>query len=117
MVDRETRITELWTSLNRQDFDAAIALLHPDVDWQDIMNGGRRRGPAAVRAYWDEVDALVTLCSSLIDYRRIGDDRLAARLLHAVRDKQGKLWAEEALTHVFTFKDGLIVRMDLAEGP
>lgn len=116
MSDHEARITALWTALNRQDFEAGVALLHPDVDWLDVMNGGRRRGPAAVRAYWTEAYALITSGTSMINYRRIGKDRIAARLLHSVTDKQGKLWDEEALTHVFTFKDGLIIRMDLAEG-
>jgi ketosteroid isomerase-like protein len=59
MTDRELRITDLWTALNRQDFEAGLRLLHPDVDWQDIINGGRLHGIAAVRAYW----AGMNICS------------------------------------------------------
>lgn len=115
MTDRELHITALWIAMNGQDIEAAVALLHPDVDWQDIMNGGRRHGRAAVRAYWAKTTALLTPGTSMIDYRLIGEDRIAARLLHSVRDKQGKLWGEEALTQIFTFRDGLIIRMDLDE--
>lgn len=115
MTDRETRIDDLLTALNAQDFEAGIALLHPDVDWQDIMHGGRRKGLAAVRAYWDEVYALITSGTSIIDYRPIDGDRVAARMLHVIHDKKGALWSEETMTHVFTFRDGLISRMDLDE--
>lgn len=117
MTDREARIADLLTALNAQDFEAGIALLHPDVDWQDVMYGGRRRGRADVRAYWGKVYAQITSGSSIIDYRRMEDGRIAAHMLHSVRDKAGKLWSEEATTHVFTFKDDLIIRMDLDEGP
>lgn len=113
MTDREARIADLLTALNAQDFEAGIALLHPDVDWQDAMNGGRRKGPAAVAAYWTEVYSLITSGTSIIECRLIGDDRIAARMLHSITDKKGKLWSEESMTHLFTFKDGLIVRMDL----
>lgn len=115
MTDREARITDLWTALNHQDFEAGLRLLHPDVDWQDIIDGGRLNGIAAVRAYWARINALLTSDSSPITYRLIGEDRIAARMLHSVRDKQGKLWTEEALTQAFTFRDGLIIRMDLEE--
>jgi len=115
MDDRETRITSLWTALNHQDVETALAQLHPDVDWQDIMNGGRHKGVEAVRAYWAGVYALITSGSSSIDYRPIDGDRVAARMLHVIHDKKGALWSEETMTHVFTFRDGLISRMDLDE--
>ena len=115
MDDRETRITRLWTALNHQDVDAALAQLHPDVDWQDIMNGGRHQGVEAVRNYWAGVYALITSDSACIDCHPVDADRMAARMLHAIRDKKGTLWSEERMTHVFTFRDGLISRMDLAD--
>lgn len=116
MTDRERRVTELRTAINGRDFEAALALLHPDVDWQDIVNGGRLHGLAAVRAYWTQISDLFTTGASQITHRLIGDDRIAVRMLHSVTSKQGKAWGEDALTQVFTFRDGLIVRMDLDEG-
>lgn len=116
MTDREARITDLRTAINGRDFEVALALLHPDVDWQDIVNGGRLHGVAAVRAYWTQINNLLTTGATPITYRLIGEDRIAVRMLHSVTGRQGKAWGEEALTQVFTFRDGLIVRMDLDEG-
>lgn len=114
MTDREARITDLWTALNRQDFEAALRLLHPDVEWHCILDGVRLHGPAAVRTYWSQLYGRFIPGSSPITFRLIGEDRIAARMLHSVQDKRGKLWTEETVMQVFTFRDGLIIRMDLA---
>ncbi len=113
MTREETRIDALWDALNRQDIDAALALLHPDVDWQDVMKGGRLKGAAAMRAYWTDVYALIRSDSSTLEYSDAGDGRVVARSWHSVRDLKGKLWTEETMTYVFSFRDGLISRMDL----
>lgn len=115
MTERERCIVELRTAINALDFDAALALLHPDVDWQDIVNGGRLHGLAAVRAYWTDIRDLLTTGASPISHRLIDEDRIAVRMLHSLAGKQGKAWGEETLTQVFTFQDGLIIRMDLDE--
>lgn len=116
MTDRQALIAELLIAWNEQDFAAAQRLLHPRVDWRDLMNGGRLSGPAAVRDYWHGVYSLVTSGSSIVETRLLGEDRVVVKILHSIRDKQGRLWSEEAVTQVFTFKDGLIIRMDVDEG-
>lgn len=115
MDHREETISRLWAALNRRDIDAAVALLHPDVDWQDLMSGGRRHGPDAMRDYWTGVFAMIRPASSTVACRAVGPDRVAARTLHSIYDLKGKLWTEEIVTHVFTFRDGLLSGMDVAE--
>lgn len=114
MTEHESLVARLWTALNHQDIKAAVALLHPDVDWQDIINGGRRRGLVEMAQYWEGAFGIITSASSTLDARPDDEGRLAARVLHSVRDKQGRLWTEETLTHLFSFRDGLISRMDVA---
>ena len=117
MTDRKARINDLCNAMNDQAIETALGLLHPDVDWQDLMTPGRRQGLAAVRAYWEEVFGLVSPASSILETRSDGPDRIIVTFLHSIRDRQGKLWSEETTTQVFTFRDGLIVRMDLVERP
>ena len=116
MADYKGRIVALMDALNRQDFEAGLALLHPDVDWPDLMNGGRLRGPAAVRAYWGQVYAVVRSQTEVLDVHPDGGDRVAARMLHTIHDRKGKLWSEDVMTHVFTFSGELMLRMDAADG-
>ncbi|MDP1630006.1 MAG: nuclear transport factor 2 family protein [Caulobacter sp.] len=114
MADGEAVVTRLWEALNGQDLEAASALLHPDVDWQDIMNGGRQRGRDTVLAYWREVFDVLRPDSTVMEFLPQDDGRLSARTLHHVRDPDGRLRVEEVITHLFGFKDGMIVSMDVA---
>lgn len=114
MDDRHDTIDRLWDALNRQDIDAAAALLHPDVDWQDLMNGGRRTGVADVRLYWAGLFGIMRPESTSLTFTPTEDGRVAVQVLHSIRDPQGKFWAEETVTHLFGFKDGLLSSMDVA---
>lgn len=112
MPDSLATIDALWPALTARDLDAVVALLHPDVDWQDNLNGGRRVGRDAVRAYLSEVMATVVIVSTPIDIMPSGPDRYLARVNHVVRNQDGQLWGQEIVSHVLMLRDGLIVRMD-----
>lgn len=112
MADARAVIDALWPALTARDIDAVVALLHPDIDWQDTMNGGRRVGRDAVRAYLSEVMATVVIVSTPIDVMPSEPDRYLARVNHVVRNRDGQLWGQEIVSHVLLLRDGLIVRVD-----
>ncbi|MDP2258729.1 MAG: nuclear transport factor 2 family protein [Caulobacter sp.] len=112
MPDPRAVIDALWPALTARDIDAVVALLHPDVDWQDTLNGGRRVGRDAVRAYLSEVMATVVVVSTPINVMRTGPDRYLARVNHVVRNSTGQFWGQEIVNHLVSLRDGLIVRMD-----
>lgn len=114
MTGYRTLIEALWDALNRRDVEAAVALIHPEADWQDLMSGGRRQGRDAMRDYWNGVFRMIHPATSPLDYRQLPDGRVAARVLHSIHDTRGKLWSEEVVTHVFEIRDGLLSRMDVA---
>jgi hypothetical protein len=41
-----------YRAFNARDIDAAVELMHPEVDWPNAWEGGRGIGRAAVRQYW-----------------------------------------------------------------
>jgi ketosteroid isomerase-like protein len=41
-----------YAAFNRRDLETALALLHPEVEWANGLEGGTVHGPGAVRAYW-----------------------------------------------------------------
>jgi hypothetical protein len=51
MRSKRGMLVGLYRAFNARDIDAAVALLHPDVNWPNGMDGGRVRGRDAVRAY------------------------------------------------------------------
>jgi SnoaL-like domain len=41
-----------YAAFNCRDLETALALLHPEVEWANGLEGGTVHGPEAVRAYW-----------------------------------------------------------------
>src|SRR5882672_6030705 len=50
--EHEELLRRAYEAFNARDVDAVLALMHPDVDWPNGMEGGRVLGRAAVREYW-----------------------------------------------------------------
>jgi ketosteroid isomerase-like protein len=101
-----------YAAFGRGDIDAAVAGLHPDVDWiepEEFPNGGAHRGPAAVAGYlqasyegWRELHSEVTA-------HRRGERIL---IVHRVSGVLGDGTPHDAtVADVFTVRDGLVVHM------
>ena len=45
-------LTRTYAAFNARDVDAVLAVMHPDVDWPNGMEGGRVHGHAGMRDYW-----------------------------------------------------------------
>ena len=69
----EELLRRAYAAFNARDIDGALALMHPDVDWPNGMEGGREHGHDAVRAYWE---------------RQFAADRLAAPTLKRSRSSR-----------------------------
>jgi len=113
MGDTEALLTRLYEAFNRKDIDAVVAALHPDVDWPDLLDGGRIRGRDAVRDYWKRQFAIISPEATPIEIRPLPDGRLAVKIHYVVRAVEGGgLWTDEVTTNIYSFKDGLILKMD-----
>ena len=45
-------LTATYRAFNARDIETVLAVMAPDVDWPNGMDGGRMRGHQAVRDYW-----------------------------------------------------------------
>lgn len=108
-------ITEAYAGFNRRDIDAVLALMHPDVDWPNGMEGGRVHGREEVRDYWRRqwgmIDPHVDPVG--IDDHSGGD--LMVTVHQVVRDLSGGLLGDQMVRHVYSIRDGLILRMMIEE--
>jgi hypothetical protein len=110
----EELLRRAYEAFNARDIDAALALMHPNVDWPNAIEGGRIVGRDAVRAYW--AGQFETTDPS-VEPRRIvprGDGRYAVDVHQVVRDLGGAVLAEGDVVHLYELRDGLVVRMDIA---
>ncbi len=99
-----------YDALNRMDFDAATARLHPEVEFVRPGGLGTLRGADAVRA-WVEPDALENQQWEPLEFRIHGDKALVRQRVSARGAGSGieldlETWA------VWTFDDtGLVTRV------
>ena len=73
-----------YAAFNARDIDAVLAVMHPDVDWPNGMDGGRVLGHAAGRAYWTRQWALIDPRVAPIGFTVEADGRVAVAV-HQVR--------------------------------
>ena len=114
-MDDEARLRATYDAFNARDIEAAIAALTPDVDWPNAWEGGRVRGPDAVRDYWLRQWAAIDPHVEPVSIRRRPDGRLAVEVEQVVRDLDGASLLEGRVLHVYTLRDGLVARMDIEE--
>ena len=100
------------------DIDAAVAPLHPDVEWiepDSFPNGGTYRGPEAVAGYLRASHAMWRELVSEPTATRRGDDIV---VVHHVRGVLADGTRHElTVADVFTVMDGRVVRMRAYEDP
>ena len=59
MLDAED-LRSAYCAFNARDIDAAVELMHPEVNWPNAWEGGRIVGRAAVRDYWNRQFAAIS---------------------------------------------------------
>jgi len=87
--------------------------MRPDVDWPNGMEGGRVHGRDEVRAYWKRQWGIL---DPHVEPVRIEDNEAGNTVVdvhQVVRDLAGKILKDQIVQHVYSFRDGLIDRMDI----
>src|SRR4051794_17861781 len=106
-------IEQAYERFNARDIEGALALMHPDVDWPNGMEGGREHGHAAVRAYWTRQFATIDSHVEPLSITEADDGRFVVDVHQVVRDLDGNVTSDVRLSHVYTLRDGRVARMDI----
>lgn len=113
----EELLTATYEAFNARDIDAVLRRLTPDVDWPNAWEGGRVRGHKAVRDYWTRQWASIDPTVKPISFARRSADTIAVEVEQVARDLDGAILGEGRVLHVYTFRGGLVDRMDVEEPP
>jgi hypothetical protein len=114
-VADEQLLRRAYEAFNARDIEAAIVLMHPDVDWPNAMEGTRVHGRRGVREYWTRQ---FTMIESRVEPQAFSADdggHVVVDVHQAVHDTAGELLADRMVQHVYTIEDGLITRMDVRD--
>jgi ketosteroid isomerase-like protein len=107
-------LSAAYKAFNARDIDAALALMLPEVDWPNGMEGGRVHGRAAVRDYWTRQWASIDPHVEPIGF----EDEAGHVVVHVhqvVRDLTGNLLVDQPIQHVYSIRDGMIESMNIRE--
>ena len=113
MDEPERVLRRAYEAFNARDVDAAVALMHPDVDWPNAFEGGRVRGHDEVRAYWTRQFQQIEPTVTPRAFTRRPDGRIAVDVHQVVRSPAGDVLADDSVVHVYALSDGRVERMDV----
>ena len=118
MADAKQTLRSAYRAFNERDIEAALELMHPDVDWPNAWEGGRVIGRAAVRDYWTRQFAAISSNVEPEGFTREPDGAITVDVHQVVRDpRSGELISDSRVHHPYRLEAGLIVRMGVLEPP
>jgi hypothetical protein len=115
MPDPEPLLRSAYHAFNARDIDAALELMHPEVDWPNAWEGGRVVGHAAVRDYWSRQFAAISSNVEPLNFTEESDG-IMVDVHQVVRNAHtGELLSDSNVRHIYQLKNGMITRMDVLE--
>ena len=114
MAEAEQILRRAYRAFNARDIDAALALMHPRVDWPNAWEGGRVVGREAVGEYWRRQFAAISSTVEPLSFSAEPDGRTTVEVAQVVRDADtGRLISEAIVRHRYLLERGLVARMDV----
>jgi ketosteroid isomerase-like protein len=114
MPEAEQVLRSAYRAFNARDIEAAIELMHPEVDWPNAWEGGRVVGHAAVRDYWIRQFAAISSTVEPESFSEEADGSITVEVHQVVHDaSNGELVSDSRVRHRYRLEEGLVVRMDV----
>jgi SnoaL-like protein len=106
-------LERLYDRFNARDTEAVLATMHVNVLWANGMEGGHVHGHDGVRSYWTRQWAMIDPHVEPMSFATGRDGEIVVEVHQTVRDLEGKLLSDKAVSHIFRIEDGLIRRFDI----
>jgi ketosteroid isomerase-like protein len=118
LPEYESLLRSAYQAFNARDIEAAVDLMHPDVDWPNAWEGGRVTGKIAVRDYWNRQFAVISSKVEPEKFTEEADGSITVDVRQIVHDtKTGELLSDSRVRHHYRLEGDLIARMDVLETP
>jgi ketosteroid isomerase-like protein len=112
----EDTLRAAYAAFNARDVEAALELMHPEVDWPNAWEGGRVVGRAAVGDYWRRQFESISSTVEPERFDREPDGSIAVTVHQVVRDAEtNEPQSDTRVLHRYRLRDDLIVRMDVLD--
>lgn len=116
-MDEEELLRSAYRAFNGRNIEAAIALMHEEVDWPNAWEGGRVVGHAAVRDYWTRQFESISSKVEPRAFEHLGNGEVVVSVDQTVYDaRSGEKLSQGSVRHRYRVEGDLILRMDVMEG-
>jgi ketosteroid isomerase-like protein len=116
MAGAEDILHAAYRAFNARDVEAAVALMHPEVDWPNAWEGGRVVGREAVAGYWARQFESISSTVEPEGFDHDPDGGVTVTVHQVVRDVgTNESLSDTRVLHRYLFEDGLIARMDVLD--
>jgi SnoaL-like domain len=113
MRDERQLLMCAYRDFNARNIDAVLALMHPEVEWANGMEGGHVHGKEAVRVYWTRQFGMLDPRVEPMRIDETSNGCFRVTVHQVVHDLQGNLLLEAVVYHTYRIGNGLIERMDI----
>lgn len=118
MRSDEEILRAVYAAFNSRDVEAALAPMHPEVDWPNAWEGGRVVGCEVVRGYWTRQFEQISSRVEPERFDRNPSGTIDVTVHQVVRDAHtDELQSDARVLHRWRLEDGLVTRMDVLDAP
>ena len=106
-------LVTLADAITRGDVEAAIAVCHPDIEFLSVLavSGRAYVGHAGIRQYFEDVaSAWAEWRVEVHSVEAVSDGRLEISMTMHFRGKESGAMLSEETAHIWTLRDGLLLR-------
>lgn len=112
-MDPQELIKKAYENFNNRNIDKVFETMNADVDWPNGWEGGFVKGHNAIRDYWTRQWAAINPNVQPLCFKIIEDGRYEVQVHQTVKNLEGELIFDGYLKHTYTFKNGLIQKMEI----
>ncbi len=112
MKDWNKYFINIYQNFNDRNIDLVMDNMTPGVKWANGMDGGFVYGHEGVREYWTRQFKLVSSQVTPLAVRAENGE-VVIKVHQVVHSLEGKLLADETVTHVFTLEGDKIAQFDI----
>ncbi len=106
-------IVRYYDALAHRDLEAVMAVMHPEAEFIDFLQGGEVCGKTAVRTFFQYMFDTLAPDFDLLGLTILPDGRIRADMQVATHGRLGHLWSDTRSYALYTVVDGLIHGVEL----
>jgi ketosteroid isomerase-like protein len=114
-ADVRELLRRAYASFNARDIEAVLSMMHPDVAWPNVMEGGYVYGHDGVREYWMHQWGLIDPLVEPRAFNTEPDRRIVVEVHQRVLDKDGATLSDGRVQHIYSIRDGLVRHMEIRD--